>query len=164
MTTGNANAAINFVGLPLFRVLENRNNRIWDWLSAERLVANNEIHQGATQGGVTPTDYVVRVQVCSSGSFDASDPRNNCRAYSGGNAKPTGLLQDYGENDSMMFGLLSGSYGRPHDGGVLRKGVASLKDEVDLATGVFDYSLLEARHHQHDRPPARHLVQQQRRV
>ena len=40
---------------------------------------------------------------------------------------PSGLLQDYGENDTMLFGLLTGSYGKPHDGGVLRKAVASLQ-------------------------------------
>ena len=34
-----------------------------------------------------------------------------------------GLAAGYGENDTMLFGLLTGSYGKPHDGGVLRKAV-----------------------------------------
>jgi type IV pilus assembly protein PilY1 len=140
VVTGNANPAINGVGLPLLRVLTDRNNRIWDWLSSERLVANSEIHQGPQTGGVTPEDFVVRVQVCSTGTFE-TDKATNCKVYGTGNAKPTGLLQDYGENDSMYFGLLSGSYGKPHDGGVLRKAVSSLKNEIDLANGVFVYSL-----------------------
>jgi type IV pilus assembly protein PilY1 len=39
----------------------------------------------------------------------------------------------------MFFGLLTGSYGKPHDGGVLRKVVASIRTEIDATTGVFAY-------------------------
>jgi type IV pilus assembly protein PilY1 len=130
---GSANPAANGVALPKMRVLESYNGRIWDWVSKERPVAD-----AGFAGGIV--DYVVRVEVCGTGTFE-SDPATNCKLYGSGKAKPTGLLQDYGENDSMYFGLLSGSYGRPHDGGVLRKAVGSLKDEVDLATGRFVYNL-----------------------
>ncbi len=136
------NPAINGVPLPLFRVLENQQNiRVWNWLSIERPVAGTAVVTGITAGGaeirgaVTPTDYVVRVQVCAANTFDIAN--TNCRSY-GTNYKPTGLLQEYGENNRMLFGLLTGSYGKPHDGGVLRKAVASLQNEINLTTGQFN--------------------------
>ncbi len=76
------------------------------------------------------TDYVVRVKVC--------DPtvglETNCRVYPSGNYKPAGLLQQFGENDSMYFGLLTGSYNNNLSGGVLRKNISSFKNEVNLNT------------------------------
>ena len=137
--TGNANPAINGVPLPMFRVLPDQQDvRIWNWVSKERAVAGTEIVTGINASGgevratVAPTDYIVRVQVCAAGTYTTAT--SNCRSY-GSVAKPTGLLQDYGESETMLFGLLTGSYGKPHDGGVLRKAVASLKTEIDLATG-----------------------------
>lgn len=88
----------------------------------------------------TMTDYIVRVQVCTSIDSTISHQTNSCTAYPSGNYKPTGLLNEFGENDSMMFGLLSGSYENNLDGGVLRKAVSSFTDEVDLTTGVHNTS------------------------
>ncbi len=42
-----------------------------------------------------------------------------------------------GENDAMKFGLLSGSYKRNTAGGVLRKNVGSITDEIIANTGQF---------------------------
>ena len=81
------------------------------------------------------TDYSVNVKVCETGKLEA-----NCKAYTNGSVttyKPTGLLHIYGENDSMAFGLLTGSYKKNTSGGVLRKNISSFKNEVDLATGIF---------------------------
>ncbi len=78
------------------------------------------------------SDYTVRVQVCQTGLMEA-----NCQEYPAGSFKPTGLLQEYGEEDRMMFGLLTGSYTKNTSGGVLRKKVSSFTDEIDLATGQF---------------------------
>lgn len=77
-------------------------------------------------------DYIVRVEVCN-GSVQG----DNCKEYPSGEYKPTGLLHDYGENDSMMFGLLTGSYAKNTAGGVLRKQMSSFTDEVDPQTGQF---------------------------
>ncbi|MBB1074533.1 hypothetical protein HUU62_08925 [Rhodoferax sp. 4810] len=79
------------------------------------------------------TDYVVRVKVC-----DASYLDENCKAY-GSSHKPIGLLQDYGETDRMLFGLISGSYTHPYNmqGGILRKNIESFANEVDPDTGIF---------------------------
>jgi type IV pilus assembly protein PilY1 len=79
----------------------------------------------------TMTDYTVRTEVCNSAL-----PENNCTAYPNGNSKPTGLLQKYGEDEKMYFGLLSGSYAKNMSGGVLRKNVSSIKDEIDNASGA----------------------------
>jgi type IV pilus assembly protein PilY1 len=168
-----ANPGINGSPPPKFRVLANRrHSRIWDWVSKERPVGQNTMDNSRFGSGCTSnqefptygvrttasngcntttdnrgtlTDYVVRVEVCSQGSFDPAN--TNCKIYSGAtanNGKPTGLLQDYGETDRMYFGLLTGSYGKPHEGGVLRKIVGSIRNEIDLTTGTFNYGLTPA--------------------
>jgi type IV pilus assembly protein PilY1 len=82
------------------------------------------------------TDYTVRVQVCASGLLETE-----CKGYKAANGttvyKPIGLLHEYGEDDAMMFGLLTGSYAKNTSGGVLRKNVQSLTDEIDSGTGQF---------------------------
>ena len=81
------------------------------------------------------TDYEVRVKVC-----DSSNPEANCKQYPNGTYKPTGLLQKHGENNQMYFGLMTGSYTKNTSGGVLRKNVSSITDEIILNTGQFDTS------------------------
>lgn len=111
---------------PLLRVVENSDRRVWAWASTERPVLHATNH-----GGNAKTDYTVRVKVCT------SDFNNGCKRYPGGSLKPTGLLHEYGESDSMYFGLLTGSYNKNTSGGVLRKVVSSFKGEVNANTGVF---------------------------
>lgn len=113
---------------PLLRVLLNQasTRRIWNWVSKESPVAGGTIDTGAGNVAVTPTDIPVRVQVCVS-----SMPESNCKQYPDGNWKPTGLLQDFGENDTMLFGLLTGSYQKSKSGGVLRKQMGTIKDEIN---------------------------------
>ena len=60
----------------------------------------------------------------------------NCREYTGV-SKPIGLLQEFGEDDRMYFGLLSGSYTNNLAGGALRKNVDTITDEIDPTTGQF---------------------------
>lgn len=111
---------------PLLRVVRNSDRRVWAWASTERPVLHATSH-----GGDARTDYTVRVKTCT------SDFNSGCKRYPGGSLKPTGLLHEYGESDSMYFGLLTGSYNKNMSGGVLRKVVSSFKDEVDANTGVF---------------------------
>jgi type IV pilus assembly protein PilY1 len=118
---------------PLLRVLQHRTQRIWDWVSIERPVAGGQVlDSSGSRINVTPTDYRVRVEVC-----DASMPEANCKRYPDGNYKPTGLLQDFGEDDKMLFGLLSGSYANNLRGGVLRQNIKSISEEVDPDDGTF---------------------------
>lgn len=65
------------------------------------------------------TDYNVRVAVCVPNKLES-----NCKAYSSGAVKPTGLLQRYGDVDvprRVRFGLMTGSYDHNKQGGVLRR-------------------------------------------
>ena len=117
--------------LPRLRVVTNTSARIWSWVSKERPVAGNTIDGIGT---VSPADYIVRVEVCDSGFIQNGD---SCKQYPNGGWKPIGILQEYGENDRMLFGLLTGSYENNTSGGVLRKAVSSLTDEIDPNTGRF---------------------------
>lgn len=120
---------------PLLRVLQNETHRIWEWVSIERPVAGNRVKHGGYGPVVAPTSYNVFVQTCVSGLLES-----NCKAYSDGTTttfKPIGILQRYGDDELMAFGLLTGSYRNNLRGGVLRKNIASFRDEVDLDTGIF---------------------------
>jgi len=84
----------------------------------------------------TEGEFVVRVQVCK----DATLTEDNCRQYPSATYrnKPAGLLQIYGETNELNFGLITGSHGRNKDGGVLRKNVGNILDEVNADTdGTF---------------------------
>jgi type IV pilus assembly protein PilY1 len=123
--------------LPRFRVAVNRNEPgVWEWVSKERPVAGDS----TISGSISPSDYFVRVQVCVPGSdFTVGDANDDsgCRRYPDGNYKPTGLLHNYGESDAMMFGLITGSYQKNIDGGVLRKAMGSFRNEVNANNGTF---------------------------
>ena len=82
----------------------------------------------------TLTDYTVRVQVCVPGLLE-----DNSKLYGGAVYKPIGLLQRHGESDSMYFGLITGSYTKNTSGGVLRKNISSIRDEINPNTGEFLY-------------------------
>ena len=83
-------------------------------------------------GGSTITDYVVRVKVGV-----PSMPEANCKLYSNGSYKPIGILQRHGESGEMYFGLITGSYAKNLKGGVLRKNIGPITDEIDQTTGQF---------------------------
>ena len=108
---------------PQLLVIRNSNLRVWDWASSETPVLNNL--------PVAASDrFTIRVRVCLTGFLDG------CKAY-GTAYKPVGLLHEFGEDDTMLFGLLTGSYDQNLSGGRLRKVVSSFKDEVDSSTGQF---------------------------
>lgn len=92
-------------------------------------------------------EFNVRVEVCDPGS---TVRESFCKSY-GSSSKPVGLLQEYGEDGRMRFGLLTGSFSRPRSGGVLRRNIGKLADndsnpatttcsagdEIDLGNGRF---------------------------
>ena len=127
---------------PLIRVITNSDKRVWQWASSQRPVLNNIAYPKlwndinvTSYGAGTLSEYTVRVSVCTAGYT------NGCKAYvSGGYTtyKPTGVLHDYGENGSMDFGLLTGSYDTNMSGGRLRKNISSFAAEVN-ANGTFAY-------------------------
>jgi type IV pilus assembly protein PilY1 len=84
--------------------------------------------------GAAAGDYFVRVQACVTGLFGTE----RCTRYPNGIYKPTGLLQKYGELGKIYFGLVTGSYKKNLSGGVLRKNIGGLSDEINTATdGTF---------------------------
>lgn len=91
-------------------------------------------------GTATRTDFTVRVEVCNN-AYVANE--TSCKKYTDASGtvvyKPTGLLHDYGENGSMKFGLITGSYMHNRQGGVLRKQMGWFTDEVDPNTGRFTW-------------------------
>lgn len=79
-------------------------------------------------------NYVARVQVCVDGLIG----EENCKQYPDGNHKPIGILQTYGDDDKMDFGMVAGSYGKHASGGVLIRNVDSMSDEINVDTdGTF---------------------------
>ena len=108
--------------VPYLRVREDDPERIWDWVEKERVQGDGEADR----------DVVLDVRACVPGFLDSS-----CRQYPNGGYKPVGLLHEYGENESMYFSLLTGSYENNVRGGVLRKNMGSFRREIDPATGVF---------------------------
>ncbi len=86
------------------------------------------------KNNTTIGDYVVRVSVCHSDLIG----REDCKQYPSGNYKSVGILQAFGDDNSMKFGLMSGSYKKNKSGGVLRKNVSYIGDEINTATdGTF---------------------------
>lgn len=94
----------------------------------------------------TITDYNVRVEVCKKINGIGADyyegRESNCQAYGSSTIvyKPTGLLHKYGQDNGMYFGLITGSYDQNTNGGILRKEVGSITNEIEATTGVFKES------------------------
>jgi len=106
--------------------------------------ANNSSQSGINAASLNPSnvtdkagtiaDYIARVKVC----VDTLIGTEQCEVYPDGDAKPIGLLQTYGENDTLLFSLMTGSYNRNKSGGVLRKNMGGMSDEINVASdGTF---------------------------
>ncbi|MDI3381955.1 pilus assembly protein [Xenophilus aerolatus] len=84
-------------------------------------------------------DKKIRVEACV--GTDAALREETCKPYQNDAGtivyKPTGLLHDFGENEKMYFGLLTGSYQKNIAGGTLRRNVSKFTSEVNPKTGQF---------------------------
>lgn len=83
-------------------------------------------------------NYNLQVQACA--SADPALREASCKSYPNNGSpihRPTGLLHDFGENGKMHFGLLTGSYQKNLDGGVLRRNIGNFMAELDTQTGQF---------------------------
>ena len=88
----------------------------------------------------------MQIEACVNGKDAANIAR--CKQYPSGNFKPIGILQRYGENNKIHFGLISGSYRKNSSGGVLRKNTKPFannanpaNDEINLGNGTFNNSI-----------------------
>lgn len=105
-----------------------------DATSGSNDTGSNTSDPDKASDGLGEKDYRVRVQVCVSGLIGSEE----CRQYPSGNYKPTGLLHDYGEEDTLKFGLMTGSYDKNKSGGVLRRNVGNFSSEVNAnSDGTF---------------------------
>ena len=94
-----------------------------------------------TSAQVGEGDYAVRVEVCKTEALLGNE---RCKRYPNGNYKPIGILQEFGDDGTVKFGLMSGSYQKNKSGGVLRKNVANLDDEVNSGTFSDDRAVTSA--------------------
>jgi len=93
---------------------------------------------GRIANGLGSYDYNVRVEACVSSALG----EEKCAKYPGGNYKPIGLLQYYGESGQLKFGMMTGSYAKNKSGGVLRKNISNISDEINVTTdGTFKTTL-----------------------
>jgi len=126
------------------QVTENGNNPAVTGINAHNSnpSVGDQAAQAAAFGTTTVGDYVVRVLVCDENYVDSAFSTHDCTQYPDGNYKPIGLLQEYGEDSSALWGLISGSYVLNKSGGVLRKDIGDVTDEVNVETdGTFLPSL-----------------------
>ena len=133
-----ASTTLSNDGAPVLRVLENinYNHTIVEWVSKESPVAGDILDGTWWSYEESIVDYNVLVKVCVPDMLE-----ENCKAYSDGTTttyKPTGLLQRYGDDELMSFGLLTGSYKNNMSGGVVRKNISSFQNEVNMNTGMFE--------------------------
>ncbi len=150
---------------PVMRVVVNAGSRVWRWAASSQPVLDyhpypigwnprafiypnrgNYEGYGNLYGSLStyvnpqpdyPTDFTVQVEVC------VGDYIRGCKKYgsNSNNIKPVGVLHDYGENGSMRFGLLTGSYDKNLSGGRIRKNIGSFGDEIIPETGQFAYKV-----------------------
>ncbi|CAG0889455.1 unnamed protein product [Cyprideis torosa] len=80
-------------------------------------------------------EYTARVEVCKEGLLGGE----KCKKYgsSGSSYKPIGLLQVYGDDDQINFGLFTGTFDKNISGGVLRKNATSFTNEINVSDGTF---------------------------
>lgn len=148
---------------PLLRVLKDKSNRIWDWTSNEVTqcddhlgapdveyrvfveVCNNTVglenncKQYGTGSSATrkPIGLLQKygdsdgTKVCSKSMVKSCSNDSACRPDSNGGVD-LGMCVD---KSQMYFGMLSGSFTNNLQGGVLRKNIHSISDEVDVANG-----------------------------
>ncbi len=104
--------------------------------------ANNASQSGIYASASNPTysegigrkNYVARIEACVSGLLG----QEKCKQYPDGNYKPIGLLQVYGDEDLLHFGMMAGSYNKHTSGGVLISQMGSIANEVNTASdGTF---------------------------
>ncbi|MCP8900319.1 pilus assembly protein [Gilvimarinus xylanilyticus] len=94
--------------------------------------AKGALIKAKSDSPASSADYNVRVEVCA-GEVDENN-LERCQAY-GSSVKPTGVLNAYGEDDSIHFGLMTGSYKKNKSGGVLRKQAVSFTNEINTDNG-----------------------------
>ncbi|MDR1487049.1 MAG: hypothetical protein LBT62_03500, partial [Deltaproteobacteria bacterium] len=116
---------------PLLRILYNVDStyphpvsqnkvRYWDWIYGANILPDdtNMPVNNTAKGYTAPTKMALtaRVQVCNPATYSETE---GCARY-GNSVKPIGLIQQYGERNSMQFGLITAQMSRTNcTGGTL---------------------------------------------
>ena len=85
-----------------------------------------------TNNAFFEADKYVRVETCPANAVHRD---STCKAYPNGTYKPVGILHEYGEEQKMYFGLITGTQANNLQGGVLRRNIENFANEVDQNTG-----------------------------
>ncbi len=143
------------------RVDKSDSGRIWDWASKERPVCNDRtgvldftvrvkvcddtngtdwLEGNCSKYGTTTTDYkptgILQKYAQGNGKKQCSKTWVTCDTAPE-NYSCTAADGVCIDGSQLYIGLLTGSYTSNLDGGVLRKNLGSMSDEIDLDTGVF---------------------------
>lgn len=157
-TVSFCNASFSSTGTPRLRKANDnwsewaataREQCVWRSGSPPGPTSDSNYYDVPSQSSHSGAEFTVRAEVCRGGN---NVRESFCRQYEDGNQityKPAGLLQQYGENGSIRFGLMTGSFSNPRSGGILRRNVGQLagnngescnasdKNEIDLNNGRF---------------------------
>lgn len=156
ITMCNVSTASGSSGYPVIRVVT---GAWWNWSHTEeqqcqwRSTNNNTYSSPYTTQRLG--EMVAKVKVCVAGkdvegnTYNSSDKNTlsaGCNSYQSGSYKPIGILQK--KADTINFGLVTGSWTKPGEGGVLRKKAGPLAgeqttspdnvNEFSTSTGVFN--------------------------
>ncbi len=106
-------------------ILADSEKRVFANLNTE-LVVLEDVDRDWTRNNNQEESYEVLVTVCVEDSNVSRE--NNCTVYPSGAPKPTGLLQTY--MHEFDFGLMTYSHAKPDKGGIVRKLVSDISDEI----------------------------------
>ncbi len=126
---------------------------LWDeeeTSSGHGLNYNDPVNSGVYAAQDNPTkalvgsapygDFVARIQVCVSGLMG----QEKVKKYPYGNYKPVGLLQIYGDEDRLLFGMAAGTYSSSRTGGDMvakiynSDGASANSREINLGKDIDD--------------------------
>lgn len=124
---------------PYLRVaadIDSTTGRVWNWVTDEN-PNGKDMFAGIDTSKATNSNLRIQVEAC----VDFGSGRESaCTGYPASAPKvwkPTGVLHDYGAQDKLKFGLLTGSYLNNYSGGVMRRDIGSFNDEINLNNGTF---------------------------
>ncbi|MDR2461179.1 MAG: hypothetical protein LBE38_10470 [Deltaproteobacteria bacterium] len=126
-------AKLNMGSRTLFKshIVPTGKGRYYDWVLQE---SPNPGTQNFNDSSWVKNVNVI-VEVCRKNYVGENE---NCFEYPNGNVKPIGLLQKNGQNDQMVFGLLTNTYTSTtrKQGGVIRNHIDKMEKSIDLNTGI----------------------------
>ncbi|MDR1038681.1 MAG: hypothetical protein LBR80_00650 [Deltaproteobacteria bacterium] len=107
--------------------------KIWDYVAGEELQPDfSDLPWGHRR-----FEFIANVKVCDPRAPGGISPGDGCEEYSNRAWKPVGLLQEYGADNRMYFGLMTGAENVNDrlNGGVIRRHIESMGLSYDYVNG-----------------------------